>query len=194
MSELEVVRSKIPSLSNRKVERVVALVDTSSSMYADFYGMSRLDGAQRAVRAFVTASSPKFTHIGLVSFDSYAETLVPPTKNYMQLQTVRLQTTGSTNMGDGLAACTGLDPQRVILLSDGQPNSQLRVREALHEYTERKIKVDTVAIGEADLDFMREIAELTGGTFKHIKHPDELAEHYKALETRAYLQLTHKAV
>jgi uncharacterized protein with von Willebrand factor type A (vWA) domain len=83
---------------------------------------------------------------------------------------------GGTNFYDGLME--GLDEEQasaLIVLSDGEPtvgrvvNTESILKAAMRLNREVQMRIHTVAIGEADRDFMMRLALSSGGTFKSIR-------------------------
>jgi hypothetical protein len=77
-----------------------------------------------------------------------------------------IQPTGSTPMEDAfiLTKQSSYKYDKVILISDGEPNYKGAVKEELRDF---KYKVDTIYIGKdwgGGEDFLKEVAAMTGGT------------------------------
>ena len=88
----------------REEATVMLVIDVSGSMNADDVEPTRLEAAQRAASRFLDRLPAKF-QVGLVSFASEAETLVPPTtdRDAVRSALAGLNANGGTAMGDGLA-------------------------------------------------------------------------------------------
>ncbi len=148
---------------------VVLSIDVSRSMLADDIRPSRLDGAKMAAHEFVRALPGGF-RVGLVTFSSYATTVVPPTADRARLHDAidLLTPEYATAIGEGLLeaiwslpgrvrplaggatspAPTGKLPAGVIvLLSDGQSNRGTHPIEASRIARALQVKVYTVGIG-----------------------------------------------
>ena len=83
---------------------VILVIDVSGSMNADDVEPTRIEAAQRAANRFLDRLPERF-QVGLVTFSSEAETLVPPTTDREAVRSA-LDTpsaNGGTAMGDGLA-------------------------------------------------------------------------------------------
>ena len=83
---------------------VVLIIDVSGSMNADDVEPTRMEAAQRAASRFLDRLPERF-QVGLVTFSSEAETLVPPTTDREAVRgaLATLNANGGTAMGDGLA-------------------------------------------------------------------------------------------
>jgi Ca-activated chloride channel family protein len=83
---------------------VMLVIDVSGSMNADDVDPTRIEAAQRAATRFLDRLPERF-QVGLVTFSSEAETLVPPTTDREAVRTAlaTLNANGGTAMGDGLA-------------------------------------------------------------------------------------------
>jgi Ca-activated chloride channel homolog len=83
---------------------VMLVIDVSGSMNADDVDPTRIEAAQRAASRFLDRLPERF-QVGLVTFSSEAETLVPPTtdREAIRQALATLNANGGTAMGDGLA-------------------------------------------------------------------------------------------
>jgi Ca-activated chloride channel homolog len=83
---------------------VMLVIDVSGSMNADDVEPTRMEAAQRAASRFLDRLPARF-QVGLVTFSSEAETLVPPTTDREAVRSAlaSLTANGGTAMGDGLA-------------------------------------------------------------------------------------------
>jgi Ca-activated chloride channel homolog len=82
---------------------VMLVIDVSGSMNADDVDPTRIEAAQRAAARFLDRLPERF-QVGLVTFSSEAETLVPPTTDREAVRNAlaTLNANGGTAMGDGL--------------------------------------------------------------------------------------------
>jgi Ca-activated chloride channel homolog len=82
---------------------VMLVIDVSGSMNADDVEPTRMEAAQRAASRFLDRLPERF-QVGLVTFSSEAETLVPPTTDREAVRSAlaTLTANGGTAMGDGL--------------------------------------------------------------------------------------------
>lgn len=198
---------------------VVLSIDVSRSMLADDLPPNRMEAAKLAAREFVHAL-PRGLKVGLVTFSSYAQLIVPPTTDRIRiLEAIDLLTTEfATAIGDGLLEAVWAVPGRerprdstapsrppnqpvvpgtVVLLSDGQSNRGAVPQEAARVAREQEVKVYTVGIGtpegtflnlggrsiwvRLDEDTLREIAEITSGSYYHATSAMELRQVYRRL-------------
>jgi Ca-activated chloride channel family protein len=83
---------------------VMLVIDVSGSMNADDVEPTRMEAAQRAASRFLDRLPERF-QVGLVTFSSEAETLVPPTtdREAVHAALATLHANGGTARGDGLA-------------------------------------------------------------------------------------------
>jgi Ca-activated chloride channel family protein len=83
---------------------VMLVIDVSGSMNADDVEPTRIEAAQRAAIRFLDRLPDRF-QVGLITFSSEAETLVPPTtdRDAVRAALETLRANGGTAMGDGLA-------------------------------------------------------------------------------------------
>lgn len=82
---------------------VMLVIDVSGSMNADDVDPTRIEAAERAASRFLDRLPERF-QVGLVTFASEAETLVPPTtdREAVRQALATLNANGGTAMGDGL--------------------------------------------------------------------------------------------
>lgn len=155
---------------------VVLSIDVSRSMLAEDLPPSRMEAAKLAAREFVQAL-PRGFRAGLVTFSSYATTVVPPTADRPRVLDAidLLSTEFATAIGDGLLEAlwslpgrvrpltpgaappvpTGpLPPGIVVLLSDGQSNRGILPLEAARIARDLQVKVYTVGIGTPEGTFL----------------------------------------
>lgn len=136
-------------------------MDVSDSMNATDIEPDRLTAAQQAAREFV-GQLPEDFEVGLVTFAGAVKTDVDPTQDRQAVLSAidRLQTSGGTKIGDGLAAA--LDaieverdgdeeiPAAVLLLSDGvDTGSTVSPDGAAADAARQGVPVHTVVLGEA---------------------------------------------
>ncbi len=143
--------------------RIVLALDVSRSMMAQDVLPTRFDAAKAALKTFVR-SLPAASNVGLVTFARYATLNQPPSNDHQRLLEIvdTLDLDIGTVIGDGLKlslealpsndlATTGnrtsLDPEVVILLSDGRNYGGSDPLEMALEAKRRKVKVYTVGVG-----------------------------------------------
>jgi Ca-activated chloride channel family protein len=155
---------------------VVLSVDTSRSMLAEDLVPNRMEAAKVAARDFV-AALPRGFRVGLVTFSSYATTIVPPTADKARvLDAIDLLTTEfATAIGDGLMEAVynlpgrprpsylgappspppgPLPPGIVVLMSDGQSNRGVLPLEAARMARDLQVKVYTIGVGTPEGTFL----------------------------------------
>jgi Ca-activated chloride channel family protein len=155
---------------------VVLSMDVSRSMLAADLPPNRLEASKVAAREFVHAL-PRGFRIGLVTFSSYATTIVPPTVDRAKILDAidLLNTEFATAIGDGLleaiwnlpgrqrpaspgapppAPSGPLAPGVVVLMSDGQSNRGILPLEAARIARDLQVKVYTVGIGTPEGTFL----------------------------------------
>jgi Ca-activated chloride channel family protein len=155
-------RATIQETSDRA--SVVLLVDVSGSMRASDVKPTRLLAAARAMSLFA-GTVPKKVKIGLISFSTGPDILVPPTTDRALLQEgiELLEPEGGTAIGDGLGVAVqvvrsavgdvkkskdGKIPGAIVLLSDGQQTrGDLTPLQGADRAKRAGIRVFTVALG-----------------------------------------------
>jgi Ca-activated chloride channel family protein len=143
---------------------IVLLVDVSGSMRADDVKPTRLGAAQNAMLSFLS-NMPSQVRVGLVSFSTEPDVLVPPTTDRGQMQEgiELLSPEAGTAIGDGLAVATEVaqssvghqhlapgakSPAAIVMLSDGaQTRGELTPLQGADRAKAAGIPVDTIALG-----------------------------------------------
>jgi Ca-activated chloride channel family protein len=155
-------RKTVQETSDRAT--VVLLVDVSGSMRASDVKPTRLLAAAHAMSLFAS-KVPKKVKIGLISFSTGPDILVPPTTDRALLQEgiELLEPEGGTAIGDGLGVAVqvvqsavgdvkkskdGKIPGAIVLLSDGaQTRGDLTPLQGADRAKHAGIRVFTVALG-----------------------------------------------
>jgi Ca-activated chloride channel family protein len=146
---------------------ILLTLDTSASMTATDVAPSRLQAAQAQARSFID-SLPDGVQVGIVTFNSSAELVVPPTKDRATLIAGidNLRVGGGTATADGirtsLAAIAGVPtgddgtatPAAIVLMSDGSPtlgggdgDPVQAAEQAAADAKAAGVPVDTIAFG-----------------------------------------------
>jgi Ca-activated chloride channel family protein len=143
---------------------IVLLVDVSGSMRADDVKPTRLGAAQNAMISFLSRM-PRNVKVGLVSFSTEPNVLVPPTTDRSQMQEGidLLEPESGTAIGDGIAVATQVAqsaighaprapgakaPAAIVMLSDGaQTRGILSPLEGADRAKAAGIRIDTIALG-----------------------------------------------
>lgn len=187
-------------------EKLMILMDVSISMGAAMdggytsYGAddSRLGCAKRAITKFLDLSDPVRAIIGLMAFSNHTDLCAVPTPHFNQVERAAsgMSTMGGTNMAGGLKDARAQAPTRVILVSDGAPDSEpatLRVVETM--YVPASTPIDAIYIGldeEPGADFLKKICTMTGGIYATVNSVESLERALTRLETSARLMITHQ--
>jgi Mg-chelatase subunit ChlD len=179
-------------------EVVVLTLDHSGSMGSGMSVMhdsgSRSEAVCQAVEAIISVSNPALTKYGIVGFESRSYVVVEPTDRFLSiLGNNQPIAAGGTDMAGGIILAISLHPHRLILLSDGEPNSEDAALSAAKQAASCKIKIDTISVGAANDALLQEIAKMTGGVWQRCDSVNDLADHFMQLETEARLQLEHKS-
>jgi Ca-activated chloride channel homolog len=182
---------------------IALVLDSSSSMAADFGGESRLVSAQNVLTDFI--SGREEDRIGLVIFREQSLVLSPLTLDYEAL-TRLIGNVGEINLRDGTAIGTGLGEalnllrestarSRVaILLTDGEnnagavdPAAAARIAETLgiRLYTVGLIDSRARASGQVNVDekALREMAQVTGGRYFPAESEEALSAIYDSIDS-----------
>ena len=146
---------------------ILLTLDTSGSMAATDVAPTRLAAMEEQAKAFVK-KLPKGIQVGLVTFDSNARLLVPPSTDTAPVLDAlgSLQVGGGTATADGirtaLAAVAGVPkgttgkptPAVIVLMSDGSPTVGIRRRRPGRRGRRRgqrgeepSVPIDTIAFG-----------------------------------------------
>ena len=181
---------------------VALVLDTSSSMAADFGGDSRLVVAQRVLSDFIAGRDED--RLGLVIFQEQSLVLSPLTLDYDALTRLvgdveRVNLRDGTAIGVGLGEALNLLREStarsrvVVLLTDGENNSgavepaaAARIAETLgiRLYTVGLVDSRARASGEVNVDeqALREMAEVTGGRYFPAESEQALAAIYESID------------
>jgi len=160
----------VPTAKDRTT--IMLAIDTSASMAATDVSPNRLEAAEAEARDFV-AKVPDGVQIGLVTFDTSARLLVPPTDDHSQV----LGALGDLSTGPGTATAAGIqasvaaiqDASRtdataaktshstIVLMSDGTPTVAdggadpiAAAETAASDAKSAGITIDTIAFGTLD--------------------------------------------
>lgn len=195
-------------------ERIIIVADDSGSM--DGLPMQQ---QKKAIAAFLGVCNPTDTAVGITPMnrERINLTLIHPiilskTSGWPDYDG------GGTPMFKALEQAISQNPTRVVLISDGAPMDgqaleekkygnnhyydndggldlkNFEVNKVLKQYQEKKLKIDTVYIGEESstsaVQEMRAIAELTGGMYIFFKEGESFAKQFKYLAPAYYAMLT----
>lgn len=186
----------------------VFTLDVSGSMEAtvtdDGIGMKKIDLLKKALERYINNRFQKHpdSRVGLVAFESNVHVMIEITDDVNELivEARGLTAGGSTAMHKGLTrAIQMLDANkgsyipRIILISDGAPDNQDLVVDVINQHREKRIIVDCIYIGESSehdqyyIDFMKNIARITGGIFEQIRSEKEFELKFLKVANRPLL-------
>lgn len=166
------------------------VLDRSGSMEG-----ASISDAKRAIRESVLDLEEE-TMAGLVSFDNTAQTECALTASKYLLNSVlgNINPRGGTNIAAGLKCANdmlaGAPGERVvILLSDGGDGERDLLQGVLNQLTANQIRVFTIGVEGCDEDYLRRIADSTGGTFLPVSNTSRLAQVYEDIQS--YIAYTY---
>jgi Ca-activated chloride channel family protein len=160
------------------------VLDTSGSMEGKAIGELR-----RSARQLVEKLRPG-DRVSVVTFGSRADVLVPGTvidaaAGRRVLDAIDgIRATGTTDLAAGLAAGLqqvaagqgGKAIHRIVLLSDGVPNSSAQLPAIVAGIRQRGFSITTLGLGiDYDTALMAQLARDTGGTFHYVEEPEQVA-------------------
>jgi Ca-activated chloride channel family protein len=155
---------------------------------------SRADAAVAALKAFVNAS-PAGTAVGIVSFATGAQVILPPTRDRDQIANAVNDIpppNGATAIGDALIAAQRVLPTSghrvVVLITDGEANYGADPMASARQLAASHIPLYTIGIGTnsgalipgtlqaagIDEDALRAYASATGGAYSRADNATEL--------------------
>lgn len=182
---------------------VVLVLDVSESMNRTDVEPSRLEAAKGAARVFLQ-ELPTDLQVGLVTFASIADVVVPPTAERARVVGALdgLVQGEGTVIGDGLSAAIDTletrweqegeeTPAAMILLSDGQDTGSLVPPvEAAGRAQGIRVPVHTVVLGQSatggpgpNTALLQQIADITGGSAYTADTASGVIEVYQNLQT-----------
>ncbi|SHJ37828.1 von Willebrand factor type A domain-containing protein [Thermoclostridium caenicola] len=163
---------------------IALVIDGSGSMAGD-----RIENAKRAVEACIRNMDPETQEMSLVIYNSEAEVLVPLTNDPDKLEQGidQINADGGTVISSGLlAGLESLGPSKgakaIILMTDGEDNTPETIDEAIAAAQKENVAVFTVSTGGGDREYMKNIADRTGGYFMEAVTDEELANVYTTLQ------------
>ncbi|MGH7280539.1 MAG: vWA domain-containing protein [Polyangiaceae bacterium] len=181
------IDSRVDPHAPRPALNVALCLDTSGSMEG-----KAIDDARKAALSFLAGLKPGDA-FSLVTFDSTARVLVPPTQmnNQTDLAPMRaaiasMRASGTTAMTDGLRMAvqevqSSYDPTRVnriVLVSDGVPNDASQLRPLARQAEASGISVSAMGLGlDYDEILMGDLAQTGGGRFKYIDDSSKIASY-----------------
>lgn len=165
---------------------IVFVLDRSGSMGARVLGSARTQqdiAGESAARAVESLDEQDL--VGVVAFNSFAETIVPLEANGDRATTASairaIAPGGGTNIGPAMRRARDMladveaKSRHVIVLTDGQSENPGALPGLATEMNLDGIRVSTIAVGDAaDTDTLAQIAESGGGTFYNVVNPNLL--------------------
>jgi len=161
-------------------------LDTSGSMAGN-----SLQELQRAVITFLSYSEKLDARVGISQFGEQTRVVVNMTNDHNKLRRCiqQLTASGKTPMAEGLLVALKELKQRgrvipigsitlvprLILMTDGAPDSKENVLKVAALFGEAGIPISCVGVSGCDLDLMKKIAVLSGGMFHYASQIDELS-------------------
>jgi Ca-activated chloride channel family protein len=190
---------------------VMLVLDRSGSMDANDVQPTRLTAAEKAANTFVN-QLPSTARVGVVTFSSAPDTIVPPTTDHVAARrAIDTQTaSGATATGDALSVALNLLHQgntnhgrsAIVLLSDGAANAGQDPISVSQRAEKANISIYTVALGTSsgslpnpdpfgppvavppDPELMQQIARTSHGRSFSAQDADGLISIYKGLGTQ----------
>lgn len=181
----------------KKKEHLAIILDKSGSMSSSFSSRhikSRIHCAWEAAIAIVSSTDDVITELSVIAFDTKIFKVCEKMDSISILTVLNLfEADGGTALGAAINAGISIDANRLIILTDGYPDSEAATIAAATEAAARSIKIDTIGIGESNDILLKEISKMTNGIFKHPNSPEELIQHFVQLETKNRLMITYLA-
>lgn len=171
-------------------ESLVLLLDKSPSMRElELTGVRKLDAMKHAALELVHSCSNK-SHIGVVAFNIIAERMCHIQRSRFVIEkAIRDITIGddtllfeSLGMSYQMLKLSPSRVSRIILMTDGIVRDSEQALALIDKRAKLAI-IDCVAFGaDADVDFLRRIAAMTGGVVRTANTAQELVHEFKQLE------------
>jgi len=173
--------------SDSREMSVCFVMDVSGSMSG-----GAMEDAKSAAENFLMSAKDNF-RAGLVKFSGQGEIVSPVTESMGVLTRGidSLSAAGGTNIADGLRVgiqvlkgCEGAPV--IILLSDGADSHTYAIEEIKQQLAEQGIRVYAVGVGNADGDYLKGIADATGGKYIQASDSMELGQVYHRIRQYLY--------
>lgn len=175
----------------RRAANVLLLVDKSESMVED----DAFTSAVAAARAYIDTLDFSVSRAGVVFFDSSAQLAAPLSQDAAALDAALngFIPLGTTDVAAALtfAEATFADlaaqgssvsalPSVIVLLTDGQATDPVAAAAAGRRLKDSDIRLITVGVGNADNDFLRDLASVPTDHFE-VSDPEDLPALYAEL-------------
>jgi len=202
LSEIDPNTRTSKCASGRQLE--ILLIDVSWSMDEKDYKPSRLDGAKKAISAFLVRlreAAPE-SPVGGVSFSGYANVVwrpMPVGENMSRIEAKvkGLTTHSATNIASGLklagkmiGKCLATRGARILLLTDGHANEGGNPEPVAERLKQQGIQLDIIGIGgspkEVNEAQLRKMASVVDNELRYwfIENVPTLVKKFEALALR----------
>ena len=173
-----------PKDQKRPPLHLALVVDHSGSMRGE-----AMEHARSAMLELLKQLDPEDT-LSVIAFGSTAQVLLPQQRwsgvdqATLREQIKALESRGTTAMTPALQLAVAEvqrvarseDINRVLLLSDGQPNDPSRLPSIAQNAGRMSIPVTTMGLGpHYDEELLTQLADLSGGHYRFIEHSDHIA-------------------
>jgi Mg-chelatase subunit ChlD len=188
-------------MSKGKWDTVAIIADASSSMQESIPGgMSKIEAEKDALINMLKKgmAGSKIYLVECPGEDGYPHSFVPTTNPKQIITIVRtMYSSGMTPMFGALEIAydkTKGQKVRFILMSDGMPND-CHNEDILDLVKKKEVVIDTIGIGDPssgnyDPDFLKKIAEITGGIYKEIHNYQQFMKELYALSPAERIAIT----
>jgi uncharacterized protein YegL len=173
---------------------LVLVIDVSGSMGETWQGEMKLESAKKSAIAFINIMLPSY-RVAIVTFATNARVELGFTSNFSSAKNIisKLRAGGDTNMGDALIKAldvlkTGSRSgafKAIIFFTDGIITAGMTEEEVLKGPVQEAVKMNVViyTIGYGDPselreDFLRKMAETTGGKYYYATEAFELQNYF----------------
>ncbi len=179
------IRATAPEDGVRVPLHIAVVIDASGSMQGEAIARAR-----EAAIDLLKRLDPK-DRFTVVAFNTKAELLAKgePIEDIdvdaLEARLANLKAVGTTNLTEGLATAVSLfekpqDPRevrRLVLLSDGRPNTPELLRNPIARLTALQVPVTALGLGlDYDELLLARIAQASGGRFTFVEEPKMIAE------------------
>lgn len=163
---------------------IAVVMDNSGSMSG-----TPLDDAKLAAEACINNMDTATQKLAIITYSNSANVDVGLTSAQATLTSgVRaIQSAGGTNISAGILA--GLDTlsnvsgtRAIILLTDGQDGNTGAIEETIQKAQQAGVAIYAVGFGDVNSEYMRNIAQSTGGKFIYAANSTELSDIYITLQ------------